>query len=441
MQADHLYNLLPVIYRLRDVEQGYPLQALLRVIAEQADAVEGDIAQLYENWFIETCDDWVTPYIGDLVGWRQVHEAGEPGAAGSARGLARNKILIPRRELANTIRSRRRKGSLALLELLANDVAGWPARAVEFFKLLGWTQNVNFQHPHRGRTVDARDGAALDLIDGPFDELAHTVDARRIDSHRAIGRYNIPSVGLFVCRLRSYSITRAPAFCAEAVGPHLFTFSVLGNDAPLFTRPERETDPSSIAGEMDLPIPIRRRAFELRKAQNGIVKTQASEAYYGGGKSVAIWTRKEKKGRGDAAQLQLIPASRVIPADLSDWNYHPARGYVAVDPALGRIAFPPSQFPKSGVWVSYYYGFSADIGGGEYDRPLSQPAEYKLYRVGSGEEFPNINAALRQWTDQDSSEHPHAVIEIADSGVYAEQLYVQLAADQSLQLRARVGAR
>ncbi|MBO0862117.1 MAG: hypothetical protein J2P21_27210, partial [Chloracidobacterium sp.] len=62
MQADYLYNLLPVIYRLRDVEQGYPLQALLRVITEQADVVEDDIAQLYENWFIETCDDWVTPY-------------------------------------------------------------------------------------------------------------------------------------------------------------------------------------------------------------------------------------------------------------------------------------------------------------------------------------------------------------------------------------------
>ncbi|MBO0861313.1 MAG: hypothetical protein J2P21_23055, partial [Chloracidobacterium sp.] len=423
-------------------EQGYPLQALLRVITEQADVVEDDIAQLYENWFIETCDDWVTPYIGDLIGWRQVHEAGEPGDPGSERGLARDKILIPRRELANTIRSRRRKGALALLESLANDVAGWPARAVEFFKLLGWTQNINLQHPHRGRTVNLRDGASLDLIDGPFDELAHTVDARRIDSHRSIGRYNIPGVGLFVCRLRSYSITRAPAFCAEAIGPHLFTFSVLGNDAPLFTRPERETDPSSVAGEINLPIPIRRRAFELRIARSGVVKTQASEAYYGDGKSVAIWTRQEKKGPGAAAaQLQLTPASSIIPADLSDWKYQPPRGYVAVDPALGRIAFPPSQFPKSGVWVSYYYGFSADIGGGEYDRLLSQPPEYKLYRVGSGEEFPNINAALRQWTDQDSANNPHGVIEIADSGVYVEQINIALRERESLQLRAANGRR
>jgi hypothetical protein len=63
---DRLYNLLPVVYRQRDAEQGYPLQMLLRVIAEQVDLVENDIAQLYDNWFIETCEDWVVPYIGDF---------------------------------------------------------------------------------------------------------------------------------------------------------------------------------------------------------------------------------------------------------------------------------------------------------------------------------------------------------------------------------------
>ena len=42
-----------------------------------------------------------------------------------------------------------------------------------------------------------------------------------------------------------------------------------------------------------------------------------------------------------------------------------------VDPELGRIAFHPDESPR-GVWVSYFYGFSADIGGGEYRRPLRQ---------------------------------------------------------------------
>src|SRR5713226_8907794 len=132
---DRLYDLLPAVYRLRDADQGYSLRALLRVISEQADLVKADIAGLYENWFIETCQDWVVPYIGELVGYQPVHEAGEPGDPQIARDRERNKILTPRREVANTIGHRRRKGTLALLEVLGNNVAGWPARAVEFYKL------------------------------------------------------------------------------------------------------------------------------------------------------------------------------------------------------------------------------------------------------------------------------------------------------------------
>ncbi|MGH7456070.1 MAG: hypothetical protein ACRENG_32250, partial [bacterium] len=151
---DRLYQLLPYVYRRRDVEQGLPLRALLRVISEQADVVEADIAQLYENWFIETSQEWVVPYIGELVGFEQVYEAGQPGEVTTTQGQLRNKILIPRAEVANTIRNRRRKGTLALLELLARDVARWPARAVEFFTLLGVTQALNHQRLARGRTVD-----------------------------------------------------------------------------------------------------------------------------------------------------------------------------------------------------------------------------------------------------------------------------------------------
>src|SRR5438132_12966796 len=113
-RVDRLYNLLPSVYRMRDAELGQPLRALLRVIAEQVNLVEDDIAQLYENWFIETCQDWVVPYIGGLVGYRPVYTAGQPGDTATRAGEARNKIMIPRREVANTIRFRRRKGTLSI---------------------------------------------------------------------------------------------------------------------------------------------------------------------------------------------------------------------------------------------------------------------------------------------------------------------------------------
>jgi hypothetical protein len=429
-KLDRLYELLPVIYRQHDAEQGYPLKVLLRVIAEQLNIVEEDITQLYGNWFIETCEDWVVPYIGDLIDYRIVHEAGEPGDITTSQERLRNKILIPRREVANTIRYRRRKGTLALLELLANDVAGWPARAVEFYKLLSLAQSINHLRLDRGQTVDLRQGDALDRLVGPFDELAHTVDVRRINSRRTPGRHNIPSVGLFVWRLKSYSVTETPAYCVEEVSPHCYTFSILGNDAPLYNRPQPETEPTHIAEELNLPTPIRRRAFEEKVMVDGKVqRTQASEAYYGLGKSLAIWAPDWPKKDAE----QPISGKLIIPADLSDWQYRPQRGQVAVDPVLGRIAFSPRELPKQGVWVSYHYGFSADIGGGEYDRPISQPAGARIYRVGEGQRFDKISEALKQWGEDNLD---NAVIEITDSGVYVEQISIELPENKSLQIRA-----
>jgi len=213
MSLDRLYDLLPIIYRQRDTEVGQPLRALLQVISEQVNIVEADIAQLYQNWFIETCEDWVVPYIADLIGYRVVHEAGEPGRPTTAEARQLNKILIPRREVANTIRYRRRKGTLALLELLARDVAGWPARAAEFYQNLLPAQHVNHLRLQQGHSVDVRQGNALDLLEGAFDQLAHTVSVRRVNSRYATGRYDITNAGLFVWRLNAYSVTRSPAFC------------------------------------------------------------------------------------------------------------------------------------------------------------------------------------------------------------------------------------
>lgn len=438
-RADRLYELLPVVYRMRDSEQGGPLKALLQVIAEQVNLVEDDIAQLYENWFIETCEDWVVPYLGDLVGYEPVHEAGEPSPGITPHGRQRNKILIPRREVANTVRYRRRKGTLALLELLSNDVAGWPARAVEFYKLLAWTQSINHLHRERAQTVDIRKGSALDLLDSPFDTFAHTVDVRRINAHpmhvsthllpveelpvnarHPQGRHNIPSVGVFIWRLNAYSVTRTPAYCLEAAGPHCFTFSVLGNNGPLFIHPEAETDPTHIAEELNLPIPIRRRLFEENLAQ-----------LYGDEKSFQIWVGKK---RGKKIEAEPVRLHQIVPADLSDWQYAPCTGKVAVDPVLGRIAFPTRQLPKNGVWVSYHYGFSMDLGGGEYERSIAQPEKAMIYRVAKGVQIESIKEALEQWEEDDPE---HAVIEINDSSVYVEQIHIEFKGKQkSLQLRA-----
>src|SRR5262249_17986428 len=115
--SERLYQLLPAVYRLRDASIDEPLRALLSLIQEQYDAVEGDIDGLYEDWFIETCQEWVVPYIGDLLGVQSLYPV-SPGTY-SARAY-----------VAHTLGYRRRKGTAAMIEQLALDVTGWPARVV-----------------------------------------------------------------------------------------------------------------------------------------------------------------------------------------------------------------------------------------------------------------------------------------------------------------------
>lgn len=439
-RIDRLYELLPAIYRIRDAEQGEPLKALLRVIAEQVNVLEDDITQLYDNWFIETAQDWAVPYLAELIGYTPVATAGEP-VLGTPEV---NRVLIPRRDVANTLRSRRRKGTLALLEELARDVSSWPARAVELYRLLSYAQGLNFLRQERGRTTDVHDPETLERLNGPFDTLAHSVDVRRIQSKYSQGLYNIPSVGLYVWRLKAYSVTETPATCLESVAPNAYTFSVLGNDAPLFTREQPELESTHIAEERNLPVPIRRRALENELEAYKLPERHPLHSY-GSGRSFQLWRGIKQRGK---IRREVIPAEQLIVADLSDWHaYRPKRGTVAVDPVLGRLLFPPNQLP-AGVWVSYHYGLSGDIGGGEYSRPVQPPTRpdeqtfvchiSKQPPETPADEVPwagSVEEALAKWREA-RPQKPRAILEITDSEVYSEQLSVPLYKDERLTLRA-----
>lgn len=265
--AQRLYELLPAIHRIRDAEaagadteQGGPLQQLIAVIAEQAAVLEENLAQLYDDQFIETCADWVTPYIGGLIGYRSLH-----GVAPS--------ISSPRADVANTIAHRRRKGTAAMLEQLARDVTGWDARVVEFFELLITTQYMNHLRLHNAASPDLRAWEPLERLGTAFNSIAHTVDVRRIATRQ--GKFNIPNIGVFLWRLHAYSLTGSPAF---QVDQNRCLFGPLGNNTPLFTRPEAEEVITHIAEPINVPAPISRRVLD-----------EYLQDYYGNGKS--IWLR------------------------------------------------------------------------------------------------------------------------------------------------------
>ncbi|MEU4039656.1 hypothetical protein [Streptomyces collinus] len=434
MTPDELYALLPALHRRRDAENGRRLYALLSVIAEQADVVQADIERLYDNWFIETCEDRIVPYLGELVGNQVL-----PGAAATPSGDAPSMsrlwaAAVPRRDVAETVVNRRRTGTAALLEDLATAVADWPARAVEYRRLLCITQPVRrytssslhtWHRLDRGGLVNVRQVDALDRLGSPFDEVAHTVEVPRPGSGRRPGRYGVGGVGLHVWRSRTYPVTRAPAFCL-APDRGCYAFNVLGVDTHLVTRPVPEPSPCHTADETNVPAPIRRRAL-----------TERLYDYYGPGKSLCLWT-------GPEAHSEPLALDRIVAADLSDWRYRPRPGQVAVDPVLGRLVLPPDNAPDGRLWVSYHHSFVGDLGGGEYSRPESAPTgEAVRYRVGPGREHRTISDALERWR-ADKRDHPGkaaAVVEVSGNGVTDDLTDVLLDPGDHLILRAVDGVR
>lgn len=390
---DRLFELLPAIYRLRDEEGDGTLAAVLGVLAQQAEVLGEDMAQLYDDQFIETCAEWVVPYIAELVGARGVVSI--ESAAFSARAY-----------VANTLRYRRRKGTIAVVEQLARDVTGWPASAVEYFLRLITTQNVNHVREVHA-TIDLRDHNAIERLNSAFEVSAHTADVRRIASGR--GRYNIPNVGIFIWRLEAYPLTASPAVKVDNLH---YVIHPLGIDSPLVTTPETETEIEQLATPVNVPLPISRRVLDAAKA-----------SYYG--RSIVVYD-------GPNA----IDINDIHVCDLSDtsggWKGAPAEP-VAIDPVLGRIAF---KVPPAGkVSTTFHYGFPAEIGGGEYEREASFAlGDEDVIRVP--QDFATITAALTA-----AQAHERVVIEITNSGRYEETLAITLAERQQLELRAANGTR
>ena len=308
-----LYALLPAVYRNKDAENGYPLKALLSVLAREINVIELGLDQLYDDQFIETCAEWVIPYIGDLVG---------------AQGLdPRWKARFSQRaQVANTLAYRRRKGTAVIIEQIAHDVTGYGARAVEFFRLLDTTQYMNHIRLDNLAMPDLRLDKSLALRGTPFEGFSHTLEVRKISSNR--GKYNIPNIGLFLWRMRCYSLTDSPAV---EVGNGCYTFSPLGNDIQIFARgrTKNDIDISQMAKPWDIPMRLNPRMLEDNK----------SLYYDDDGKNCSLFIRVEEDGRRPVN----VKTKDIVVCDLSDaigggWAYHPCKGKCAIDPVRGRLA-------------------------------------------------------------------------------------------------------
>ena len=83
------------------------------------------------------------PYIGICSVFNSCDEAGQPGdVRTAARPRSRRSSYSEPGSGAQSSRRGGAEGHSALVEELARDVAGWRARAVEFYQALGVTQAI-----------------------------------------------------------------------------------------------------------------------------------------------------------------------------------------------------------------------------------------------------------------------------------------------------------
>jgi hypothetical protein len=400
--ANKLWNLLPAIYRSEDSSEfgvNGPLREMVNRIGAQAAVLRRSIDRLWEDQSIETCDDWVVPYIADLLATRLV-------ASQNARGQ--------RLDVAKTIYYRRRRGTVGILEEIASDVTGWDARVVEFFRRLGRTRHsldpeIGFpagtDDPAGNRTLQLAEGlvgrwtntgiggwADLRNVYGAlqaqspfstgeaairppsaFDEFFHTADFRK--GRGRSGWYNIPKLGVFLWRLKSFGVEYTTPV-ADPTHPGCYSFDPTGRLVPLFAASARPFGDDWVSPqEWQLPGPI--SSALLASA----LSPAAAESLYASQDSAQV---RELNALGAFAQLgtdyDLVDASQVT-------TYPQALGAtpsVMIFPEQGRLAIlRPLNGP---LFVTYHYGFSSTIGAGPYDRRVHgqspQPAPTQKVKDG-----------------------------------------------------------
>ncbi|MEH0845835.1 phage tail protein [Micromonospora sp. CPCC 205711] len=428
MRADEIWALLPAALRSEDEAAGGVLRALVEVMAEQAALVAADIDQLTDDWFVETCAEWVVPYLGELVGAARLHPLGDATA------------FSDRARVADTIRFRRRKGTAAALEELTRANTGWSTAAVEFFERLVITQHVNHVKTAPA-TAAIRDAEPLELVGGPFERVCRTVDVRSMDAGRA--RPNIPHIGMYVWPLPSYRLDRATAAPVADPPDGRWRIDPVGVDRQLTGPTVTEPDIDHRADEANVPGPLRRRPLRDELAALASAAPPAPDErrwFREDDPSFVVWIQPTA---GD--ELRPVPLEQLRICDLAGWE-QPTGSLVRVDPVRGRVTLAPAR-PAHRLAVSWWYAFSADVGAGPYPRrgdlgAADGPVDWQLGVSATeppraGEVVASIGEAVTAWHDWQAA-HPGTAgrIVLLDSHRYPENLTVQIGQGSRLTMLA-----
>lgn len=496
--AEKLWHMIPAIYRHEDGLADNPgvLRALVEIMAEQAAILRRSHDRLWEDQYVELSDDWAVPYLADLVGTRLVSALNKRG-----RRVDTAKTIYYRRR-KGTVR--------VLEELISDIAGWEGKVVENFRRLARPRHRLDpYPRPFAGRfsgtmpggVADLRRPFAAELAGGPFDEFHHTPDVRRHSGQN--GRYNISKIAFHLYRLSALLVSAVTPF-ARPDGVS-FTFDPSGRDVPLFARRDRPAGPDADGRivqlwdewrpielwELPAPIPCRllghaeyliteavvqqlvadglsaAAADELRTVAGHRIQSEArlrttlslltnSAEFLAPAAYQTILAGSLVEDCGKAALLPesvaveeapgtVVPVTETVAGDLSAWAATAPGKTLVVDPERGRFLFLGGP-PDAGSTVSYYYGFSGEIGAGTYSRLDVEERPPDVSHPGPGP----ITAAQLQ---------NDGVLQLEDSGTYGpvanklavndlvfqaanqERPYVRLESDWVLNTGANTNAR
>lgn len=423
--AERLWQLLPALYRTTDTDQygaPGPLRELVNRIGAQVAVTRRSIDRMWADQSVETCDDWVVPYIGDLLGVSLVPGLDPPGT---------------RLDVGKTIHYRRRKGTVAILEEIATDVTGWQARVVEAFRQLA--RYAHGLDPAIGLPPAPADAGADDLrliqgLAGPltgtpaggladlrsphgaalagtaFSEYSRTADVRA--GHGSTGWYGLPKLLVFLWRLSSYAVADATPV-AVAGCPGQYVFDPTGRDVPLFLAPRPPVDDVDgwvPAREWEVPGPLTGSLLRALRDPGGTAPARAPYPV-----QVTPTSAPDPAQVTPSYSVAVIPAGGGAPDPVADAG-------LTVWPELGRFELPapepaPPPATQPQLLVGYSYGGAGPVGAGTYDRELlgSQPAAVgTVVSVAGGSGLDTALAGLRPASGPPAA----ATVAVADSRSY-----------------------
>lgn len=367
---EKLWGLLPAAYRALGMPaegESEALRELLRRIGASAAELRRQMDRLWMDQSIETADDRIIPFIADLLATRLV-------SAMDVRGQ--------RRDVAKTIYYRRRAGTVALLEELAEDVASVESRVVEGFRRLGRTRHLFdprigeapfftsgkiapppdvgqglqglYTRTPMGGYADLRNQFGAAQAHSAFDEFAHTADFRL--GRRNVGWHAIPKAEVFLWWLRSVPVVESTPV-EYVTCPGQYTFDPAGREVPLFaqrTESGRYGEDWTSPDAWRVPAPVSRYLWYA----------QSDKLY---GSSLAVWEGDRLPNQGYRA----VEMERLV--------INPERG------RFRRRAASPA-FVANNVHVSWAYGFGGNIGAGALapreERPTAASIEIDDHPAG-----------------------------------------------------------